>query len=151
MGYKKIKPYIMPEEDLRMIWEAEYCIQPIVTFDNVVVRCYSDQFDHIFYESSSRSVKDKAILSYNRLEKIYWIKEALLDPTAILKMGWDAKNKKYFDDRRGAVVKDNFVVVIRFTGKLMAKIVTAYQKEDIQNVLACPDFDKNSIYLKTND
>ena len=118
---------------------------------DVAIRCYQDQFEHIFFESSSRSVKDKSILSFNRLEKIYWIKEALLDPTAILKKGWDAQNKKYFDDRRVAIVKDNFVVVIRFTGQLKAKIVTAYQKEDIENILACPDFDKNCIYLKGKD
>ena len=59
--------------------------------------------------------------------------------------------QKYFDDRRVAIVKDNFVVVIRFTGQLKAKIVAAYQKEDIENILACPDFDKNCIYLKGKD
>lgn len=148
MAYKKIKAHEMQEAELRAIWEEEYCKVPITTFDNVVVRCYADQFDHLFYESSSRRVKDKAILSYNRLEKIYWIKEALLDASAVLKKGWDSDRKEYFKDRRLAIVKGNYVVVIRFTGKLKAKIITAYEKEDITNIMASDDFDKNCIYLK---
>lgn len=48
---------------------------------------------------------DKAILSYNRLEK-YWIKEALLDASAILKKGWDNDRKEYFKDRRLAIAKE---------------------------------------------
>lgn len=146
MAYKKIKPPF-DEAELREIWKKEYCDNPIITFDNIVVRCYPEQFVHIFFESSSRKIKDKAILSYNRLEKIYWIKEALLDASAILKKGWDNDRKEYFKDRRIAIVKGNYVVVIRFTGKFKAKIVTAYEKEDITNILNGEDFDKDCIYL----
>lgn len=148
MAYKKIKAHEMQEAELRAIWEEEYCKAPIITFDNVVVRCYADQFDHLFFESSNRRVKDKAILSYNRLEKIYWIKEALQDPDAVLKKGWDNDRKEYFKDRRVAIVKGNYVVIIRFTGKLKAKITTAYEKDDITNIMASEDFDKDCIYLK---
>lgn len=148
MAYKKIKAHKMEEADLRAIWEEEYCKEPIITFDNVVVRCYADQFDHLFFESADRRLKDKTILSYNRLEKIYWIKDTLQDASAILKKGWDNDKKEYFKDRRVAIVKGNYVVVIRFTGKLKAKITTAYEKDDITNIMASEDFDKDCIYLK---
>lgn len=148
MAYKKIKAHKMEEADLRAIWEEEYCKEPIITFDNVVVRCYADQFDHLFFESADRRLKDKTILSYNRLEKIYWIKDTLQDASAILKKGWDNDKKEYFKDRRVAIVKGNYVVVIRFTGKLKAKITTAYEKDDITNIMTSEDFDKDCIYLK---
>ena len=148
MAYKKIKAHKMEEADLRAIWEEEYCKEPIITFDNVVVRCYADQFDHLFFESADRRLKDKTILSYNRLEKIYWIKDTLQDASAILKKGWDTKEKEYYKDRRVAIVKDNYVVVIRFTGVLKAKLVTAYEKNDIDNILQAPDFEKSEEFFR---
>jgi hypothetical protein len=147
MAFKKIKAHKISEEELRKIWHTEYSCQSIYTFDKVLVKCYDDMFDHIFYESSSRKIKNKEILSYNRLEKIYWIKETLLAPDAILKQGWDSKKKSYYKDRRIAIVKGNFVVVIRFTGLLKAKLVTAYEKEDISKILSSPDFKKEEKYF----
>ena len=147
MRYKKIKPHLMSESALREIWEEEYCLQKIVTFDGVNVSCYKEMFDHIFYESTNREAKDKSILSYNRLEKIHWIKDTLEDPDAILKKGWDKDKKKYFADRRVAVVKGNYVVIIRFTKKHNAKLVTAYEKEDISNIIDAPDFEKTDNYF----
>jgi len=101
-----------------------------------------------FFESNDREKKDKSILSLNRLEKIYWIKDVLQDNTAILKKGWNNTDKEYYKDRRVAIVKGNYVVIIRFTALLKAKLVTAYQKEDIDNILNAPDFDKDSEFLK---
>lgn len=145
--YKKIKPQNYTEEQLREIWKKEYCEKPLVTFDAVKVLFYEDKFDHIFYESKSRKTKDKSILSYNRLEKIYWIKEALQDATAVHKKGWDNENKEYYKNRRLAIVKNNYVVIIRFTGLLKATIVTAYEKEDISNIMASPDFEKTEEFF----
>lgn len=147
MAYKKIKPHKMSEEELRQLWKDEYCQNAIITFDNVSVRFYEDMFDHVFYESHDREEKDKSILSYNRLEKMLWIKEVLLDNEAILKKGWDNKKKEYFKDRRVAIVKGNYVVIIRFVGVLKAKLVSAYEKEDIENILASPDFEKSEDYF----
>ena len=147
MAYKKIKPQNFTEEELREIWKTEYCNAPIVTFDRVSVKFYEDKFNHLFYESENRKLKDKSILSYNRLEKIYWIKDTLQDVTAILKKGWDTENKEYFKNRRLAIVKGNYVVIIRFTGKLKASIVTAYEKEDISNILNAPDFEKTDEFF----
>ena len=148
MAYKKIKSHQLTEAEMRKMWDDEYCKEDIQTFDGVMVRCYADMFDHIFYESNDREKKDKSILSLNRLEKMLWIKDVLQDETAILKMGWNNINKEYYTDRRVAIVKGNYVVIIRFTALLKAKLVTAYQKEDIQNILDAPDFEKNSEYLK---
>lgn len=143
MAYKKIKPYLLTEAELRKMWEDEYCQSEIETFDGVMVKFYADMFDHIFYESFDRIEKDKSILSLNRLEKMLWIKDVLQDGSAILKKGWNAKEKEYYKDRRVAIVKGNYVVVIRFTAKLKAKLVTAYEKEDIVNILTSPDFEKS--------
>lgn len=149
--YKKIKPQLLPEGirevKMRELWYNEYCLQSIETFDGVKVYFYEDMFDHCFFESKNRKKKDKSILSLNRLEKIYWIKEALKDPKAILKKGWNNEEKEYYTDRRVAIVNGNFIVIIRFTGYLKAKFVTAYEKNDINNVLQGPDFEKNVKYF----
>ena len=150
MAYVKIKPQNLSEAELRKIWRDEYCESKIFTFDGVLVRFYEDMFDHAFYESANRLKKDKSILSLNRLQKIYWIKETLQDKDAILKQGWDNDKKKYFKDRRVAIVKGNYVVIIRFTGLLKAKFVTAYEKETIDNILSSPDFVKCELYFGKN-
>lgn len=147
MTYKKIKPQQLSEEDLRKIWREEYCEQDIFTLDEVQVKFYEDMFDHAFFESVDRIEKDKSVLSLNRLEKIHWIKETLQDKDAILKKGWDTKNKVYFEDRRIAIVKENYVVIIRFTGLLKAKFITAYEKDDVENILKSPDFEKTEKYF----
>lgn len=147
MDYRRIKPQKYSEEKLRELWRIEYCEQSVYTFDHVRVRFYEDMFDHAFYESKDRKRKDKSILSYNRLEKIYWIKATLQDENAILKKGWDNQRKAYFKDRRVAIVKGNYVVIIRFTGVLKAKFVTAFEKEDISNILSGPDFERSKEYF----
>lgn len=151
MAYKKIKPHLIPVEErevkMRELWCDEYCKEDIETFDGVLVRFYEDMFDHIFYESANRVAKDKSILSLNRLEKMLWIKETLQDADAILKKGWDTKNKKYFKNRRVAIVKGNYVVIIRFTGVLKAKLVTAYEKNDMEKILNSPDFEKSEEFF----
>lgn len=142
MAYKKIKPPF-DEAQLREIWRTEYCEQIIKTFDDIVVQFYESMFNHCFYESANRFTKDKSILSYNRLEKIYWIKEALQDPDAVLKVGWDAKNKTYDGSRRITVVKDNYIVVIIVFSPTKARFVTAYEvdaEENLEKIMNSPDY-----------
>lgn len=152
MAYKKIKPHLIEEEsreqEMRKLWKEEYCLAEIETFDGVKVKFYEDMFDHCFYESNNRKKKDKSILSLNRLEKILWIKETLQDGDAILKKGWNTDEKEYYKDRRVAIVKDNYVVIIRFTGVLKAKLVTAYEKNDIENILQSPDFERSEEFFR---
>lgn len=147
MAYKKIKSYQFTIEELRIIWRDEYCNEELQTFDGVMMKFYEDMFDHIFFESNDRIKKDKSILSLNRLEKIFWIKEVLQDDKAILKKGWNTQEKKYYEDRRVAIVKGNYVVIIRFVGLLKARLVSAYEKEDIENILNSPDFEKSEVYF----
>jgi len=147
MAYEKIKSYSISEADFRIMWRLEYCEKEIFTFDSIRVLFFEDMFDHVFFESKNRNANDKSILSLNRLEKFYWIKEALNDPEAILKKGWDKKKKDYFKDRRVAIVKGNYVVIIVFTGYRKANFVTAYEKNDIGNILRAPDFLRSDEYF----
>lgn len=143
MRYKKIKPYNLTETELRELWDKEYCDQVIKTFDDITVQFFASMFDHCFYESDNRKAKDKSLLSYNRLEKIYWIKDALTDPEAILKMGWDAKTKTYVNSRRVNLVKGNYIVVIVIFAEHKARFITAYEITDDSNlelIKNSPDF-----------
>lgn len=142
MAYRKIKPPF-EEAKLREIWRTEYCEQEIRTFDNIIVQFYESMFDHCFFESANRFKKDKSILSYNRLEKIYWIKDALQDPDAVLKIGWDAKTKSYDNSRRITLVKDNYIVVIIIFSETKARFVTAYEineEENLEKILKSPNY-----------
>lgn len=72
-----------------------------------------------------------------------WIKSTLLDPTATLKQGWDRDKKVYVKDRRLALIKDNYVVIIRFVSSKKAKFVTAYEIDNefnVQKILRSPDW-----------
>lgn len=143
MTYKKIKPYNLSEEELRKIWSDTYCEKPITTFDNIIVKFYSNMFDHCFFESTEMKKGDKSILSYNRLEKIYWIKDALEDPDTIRKIGWDSRNKKYDASRRVALVKGYYIVVIVIYAPKKARFITAYEvndKENLEKIINSPDW-----------
>ena len=124
MPYQLVKNKSINE--YKQIFISEYCNnQSITTFDNVIVKFYSEDFDHAFYRSSNWTVKDKSVFSTSRAEKILWIKEALNDGNAILKQGWDNKRKQANPTRRVAVVNRNYIVVINiFNNK--ARFITAY-------------------------
>lgn len=143
MAYKKIKSYKFTEDELRQIWQEEYCSQKIFTFDNIEVKFFPEMFDHCFYESANRKKKDKSILSLNRLEKIYWIKETLQDKDALLKQGWIKKNKSYTNSRRVTLVKGNYIVVILIFKKNKARFITAYEidnDENLEDIKSSPDW-----------
>ena len=153
MAYKKIKSYKMTEEELRQLWKETYCdpTNPIFTFDDVQVKFYEDMFDHAFYESDDWKKKDKSILSHNRLEKMFWIKEALEDKDTIRKKGWSRETKSYSDNRRVTLVKGDYMVVIRFTKQNEAKFVTAYQNlndDNLQLVLESPEWEDSGGWTK---
>lgn len=142
-AYRKIKPYNLTEAELRKIWSDTYCNEPIITFDKIEVQFYSNMFDHCFFESDNRRRGDKSILSYNRLEKIYWIKDALEDPTSVVKKGWDSKTKSYDNSRRVTLVKENYIVVILIYRDKKARFVTAYEmndKENLEKIRKSPDW-----------
>lgn len=136
MAYQKIKSYQMSEEELRKLWDEEYCCKDIYTFDGILVQFFRNMFDHCFYESSDFKKKDKSILSLNRLEKMLWIKDCLQDPDAVMRKGWNKGTKSYDDDRRLTLVKGNYIVVILVFNSKKARFVTAYEVNDDHNLEA---------------
>lgn len=130
MSYKKIKSYNMTEGELRKLWQQTYCNAPIHTFDGIEVRFFSEMFDHAFFESDNRKAKDKSILSLNRCEKMLWIKDILEDNSAMLKQGWINQTKSYDNNRRVALIKGNYVVVINIFKQGRARFITAFQIDD---------------------
>ena len=124
MTYPPLVKYENPDQYQRH-YERVYCRGPITTCDNIQVRFHKNQFHHCFYESGHRdAVKD--VFSALRAQRIDWIKAALQDCNAEMFVGWDAKKRRYVNDRRVAVVKDNYVVIIGLTGKTSAKFITAF-------------------------
>ena len=109
----------------RTHFENVYCRRPIATFDGIAVRFRKKDFNHCFFESTSRN-KKKDLFSLRRAERMDWIKKALEDPNSERYLGWDKRKKQYVKSRRVTVVKGNFVVVIALTGTTSADFVTAY-------------------------
>ncbi len=133
------------EKYYRKIWKENYCNSEnlIYTFDNIRVKFYEDMFDHAFFESANRKMKDKSILSFKRLKKMLWIKDVLNDANAIVKQGWMRDKKKYTRSRRVALVKDNYIVIIRIINLNTAKFLTAYEidnNENLNKILNSPDW-----------
>lgn len=113
------------EGEYRAHFEQAYCRGRIITFDSIAVRFRKHNFDHCFFESSSRDgVKDQFSLA--RAQRIDWIWAALQDPSAELYEGWDRNKKRHDRSRRVAIVLGNYVVVIHITRPNEANFVTAY-------------------------
>lgn len=112
------------EAEFRVHFERVYCQGPIETFDGIQVRFRKSQFDHAFFES--KKAKDDTF-SLSRAERIDWIKAALLDNGADLRVGWDNQRRCSARDRRVAIVKGNYVLIIRLLGSSKsAEFVTAF-------------------------
>ena len=135
MEYKNLdmRDTSLQEDELRQIWHDEYCTQSIFTFDGIRVHFYDDNFDHAFYESSTRNYQNKSkengykdCLSAVRLEKMLWIKDVLMDKDAELYCGYDKKTASYKKSTRVSVVKCDYVVVIQIFKEKQAKFITAY-------------------------
>lgn len=135
------------EEQFREIWHNEYVSQTIFTHDSIRVHFYDDNFDHAFYESSGRNVRKsdplhKDVLSLQRLARIMWIKQVLMDESAKMVVGYDHKSKTYIRNKRVSIVKGNYVVVIQLYGdNTHAKFITAYVADNsITKILASPEW-----------
>ena len=117
----------------KKIYKKYYCEQPIITFDGISVRFYVDNFEHAFYESRNRRKKDKSKFSYNRANRIYWIKWVLQNKDAKLYLGYNSKIKRYDKSRRVALCVDNYVVIIGLNKNddNKAKFITAYVADGI--------------------
>ncbi len=134
----------LPTEDAyRQLYLQTYCYaaSPIITFDKIEVRFFAERFEHAFYESKNRQIADKALFSTIRAERILWIKDTLEDPSAVLRVGWDKKLKKYDKSYRVAVVKNDYVVIIWIKDRTTAKFITAYVADNsIGKILGSPEW-----------
>lgn len=113
------------EKECRDHFHATYCVDAVLTFDNISVRFRKQMFDHCFFESSMRNgTKDR--FSQLRAERIDWIYAALRDTGAELFVGYDSARKREDPSRRVALVQANYVVVIALIDRANAVFVTAY-------------------------
>ena len=113
-------------EEYREHFVRVYCRGPIATFDGIAVRFRKAMFHHAFLERSVRRGGPKDTFSVDRARRIDWIAAALQDPGADLFVGWDSLHKRYTPDRRVALVKGDYVVVISLVGAGRADFVTAF-------------------------
>jgi hypothetical protein len=109
--------------EYRSFFESNYCKAPVKTFDGVEVRFRKSDFNHCFFESIL--AKDDTF-SPVRAERLLWIKAALQDRDSERYVGWNKNLKSYDKNRRVALVRGNYVVVIVLTGEQKADFVTAY-------------------------
>lgn len=107
----------------RQHFENIYCRGPLATFDGIQVRFGKTDFNHCFFETVG--TKDDTF-SFERAERVDWIKAALQDPSSELYVGWSRKKKKLDFKRRVAIVMHNYIVVISMKNKQNADFCTAY-------------------------
>jgi len=110
-------------DQYRAFYESIYCRLPITTFDGIKVRFRKRDFNHCFFESVQ---EQDDTFSLKRAERVLWIKAALQDQNAELRVGWNNKEKKPAPDRRVALAGHDYVVIIRLTAQKEAQFVTAF-------------------------
>ena len=144
MGYELLD--LASIEEYREYFESNYCdpLKPVLTFDDIWVRFFPDMFDHAFFKSARRREKDKSLFSEERAVRMGWIRTALEDPNAVLKIGWDKESNSYDNDRRVAFVNGNYVVIIVLVAEDRARFITAYvaDNDTIKKILEGPDWAK---------
>jgi len=108
----------------RRFFESNYCKSPTITFDGIPVYFKKKDFDHCCKESVN--FKDDTF-SPVRIERLSWIKYALQDPKADLRVGWNKKTKNCDNSRRVAIIVKNYLVIIRISAKVnKGQFITAY-------------------------
>ena len=89
--------------EYRSHYERVYCRGNIQTFDGIRVFFGTNQFGHMFYESTARDGRKDAFSSV-RAQRIDWIKSTLEHPNADLFAGWDKASRGYDSTDRKSVV-----------------------------------------------
>jgi len=128
-------------DEYRQHYESHYGRAQIYTFDGLRVYFPKQQFKDAFFESASRRRRDKSVFSWQRAERIDWIKAALQDSSADLFVGWNRDKKTYALERRVCVAYGNYVVVLRVAkNKKTATFITAYVADEttIQKIRSGP-------------
>lgn len=55
---------------------------PVVTFDDITVSFFAEQFNHAFFRDTTPTAKDKACFDRVRAQRMDWIRALLTDPWA---------------------------------------------------------------------
>ncbi len=123
-----LPPLLKLKDELayRAHFKAVYCQSTIPTFDDIEVRFRKDDFDHCCYKTE-RGGRRKTVFCPTRAERIDWIKFALQDPNADLRVGWDHVRKQNLPNRRVAIISGNYVVIIDILKcRRRARLVTTF-------------------------
>jgi len=134
MSYPLLVKYAT-EKEYRQHFLRKYCHGHILTHDGILVRFNEIDFNHAFYESSGSIQPTKDKFSLSRAQRIDWIKKALLDKNAILKVGWNSKKKQFNQTRRVTLANRNYVVVIKFLRSGKARFITAFLADNYRTLL----------------
>lgn len=133
----------LPDEAAyRSHYERTLCRGGIFTHDGIPVFFRREEFDHAFFESSTRRGEND-VFSVVRAERMDWIAAALADHGAQRFQGWLKRERRHDPTRRVTVVTGDFVVVIalskRRDGRLKAKFITCYKADNsIAKILNAP-------------
>lgn len=114
-------------DEYRQHYEKMYCSKPVVTFDGISVIFRKRDFKHAFFKSV-HSTDDT--FSLKRAQRVNWIKEVLHDSSCDLYKGYIKSKQKYVSSRRVAISYNDYVVIIRLTGRKRAHFVTAFVADD---------------------
>jgi len=118
------------EAAYRAHYEAALCRQHIQTVDGIRVFFPKHQFNHAFFESTSRRLGDKSVFSLDRARRIDWIAPALADANADLYEGWDKRKRVHTRDSRACVAFGDYVVIIMLNKDNKASFVTAFPAKE---------------------
>lgn len=142
LSYKTVAEY-------KAHYEKHYQRGTIVTFDGIRVYFKSQKFGHAFYENSQRRKGPKDEFSYERAQRMDWVKATLEHPNAKIYQGWNKKDKVHEANRRVSVVCENFVVVIELSlnkqHELKANFITCYIADNsIRKIKKSPEWDRDA-------
>lgn len=138
---------VLPDvADYRSHFEMNYCRAVVTTHDGIRVYFKADDFNHAFFESTSRDGVKDVTLSAMRAQRMEWIAATLADATSQRFQGWNKRAAQYDPTRRVCVVFGDFVVVIRMSktrdGGLKANFVTCYVADNsIEKIRRSPAWD----------
>lgn len=138
--------YLKNVEEYKKYFIEKYCNREIYTYTGIKVNFYEDQFEHCFYESENKKKRDKSIFSFERAQRMDWIKKVLLDKNAETYVGWDRDKKRYNYSRRVSIITpENYVVILNIISEKKAKFITAYvaSKTNALKIRNAPRWDKN--------
>lgn len=120
------------EREYRIYYEFAFCKSSIITHDGIEVIFDKSQFDHAFFKSKNRRLRDKSQFDFERAKRMDWIRKGLQDNSLPLYAGYDNSKKRVDYTRRVTLVIDDiYVVIIRLLpGLKRAKFVTAWLIDD---------------------